>query len=206
MLNIFDKIVELDKGFSKLADALMSDQRREKVSKIRYESGKVLHVAAFLLLRIALLEVYGINEPVVFEYSDNGKPVLRDHPHIHFNLSHCKYAVACAISDSEIGVDVQDIRSVSDTVAKRVLTAEEYAGFIATSTPDEYFCEIWAVKEAHLKQTGQGIGAVMSEFSAGSILKKTVFRGKDYYCCVSEPDAKIRYVDINDFDMLKKNH
>ncbi|MDR2569745.1 MAG: 4'-phosphopantetheinyl transferase superfamily protein [Oscillospiraceae bacterium] len=184
MLYIFDELNIIDDVISDSMLSLLSKERCEKAGKLLIPSKKKASIAVYLLLRLALLENYGIDEAVSFIYSDKGKPLLRDYPNIHFNLSHSDNVVVCAVSDFEIGVDVQNIRPVSDAVARRVLTGEEYTAFKASPIPDEYFCGIWTVKESFLKQSGQGITVELRDISADEIKTKWVFRGKDYFCCV----------------------
>ena len=194
MLYIFDEVDKLDD----LPMERLSDERRDKALRYRFTLSRKLSVGVYLLLCLALKEEYGIEEAVLFSYNENGKPFLKDYPHIHFNLSHCKKALACAVSDSEVGVDVQDIRPVSEKVAKRVLTENEYTGYKAAQSPDEYFCEIWAVKESFLKRTGQGIREDLRKISAESITKKTVYSGDGYFCCVTGSEVQMKRVRRED--------
>ena len=204
MLYIFDEIESMDDDAVNSMISLLSDQRITKVQKLQFGPGKKASVLAYLLLRIALLEQYGIDEAVEFDFAENGKPMLPDFPQIHFNLSHSKGVVACAVSDVEVGVDVQHITPISDKVAKRVLTETEYALFIQSFEPNDFFCEIWTVKESYLKKTGQGITVELRDITADAIKDKKVFCGKDYFCCVCGPEMQIKHVRRNDFEQLCK--
>jgi len=194
MLYIFDEVDNLED----LPMDLLSDERREKALGHRFPLGRKLSVCVYLLLCLALKEEYGIEEAVEFRYNENSKPFLKDYPHIHFNLSHCKKAAACAVSDVEIGVDVQDVRPVTDKVAKRVLTEDEYGNFKEAPNPDDFFCEIWSVKECFLKRSGQGIREDLRKISADSIIDKTQYRGDGYFCCVTGSDVQIKRVGRED--------
>jgi len=205
MLYIFDEIESLDDDFPEEMISLLSDERRDKVKRHRYKTGKKSSAVVYLLLRLGLLEEYGINEAVVFDYLEKGKPVLRYHPKIHFSLSHSNNAAACVVADSEVGVDVQNIREVTDNAAKRALTIAEYDIFKNHKDPYEYFCEIWAVKESVYKKTGQGIAADFREVSANEVIDKLVIRNKDYYCCVCGEFAQkiqVKYIGREDFGKL----
>lgn len=48
---------------------------------------------------IVPLRHHGITGNPVFEYVKHEKPVLRDYPDIHFNLSHCRRGIMCVIDD-----------------------------------------------------------------------------------------------------------
>ena len=206
MLYLFDGPGELDGSFIERAAPLLSAQRYEKVMSYRFSKDRILSAASFLLLRLALKENYGIDEPVIFDSNENGKPFLRCYPRIYFNLSHCRSAAACVVSDNEVGVDVQEITPLSDKLACRVLTDEEYTAYKASPRPDELFCELWTVKESWLKKTGRGVSADMSSVSAQSIDEKTLFRFKDYFCCVTVRSAVPRRVELCDLNsMLLRN-
>ena len=200
MLYIFDEIDKLGNDFAEGMISLLSGERRAKFKNLKLPLNKKTSVIAYLLLRRALLEVYGIDEAVEFGYAEKGKPVLKDYPHIYFNLSHTKNAAACVVSDVEVGVDVQQIVPVSDAVAKRVLTDEEYYGFKSSHVPDEYFCELWTIKESYLKQTGQGLTTELRNLSAANVPSKMIYRGRDYFCCVCGPDMKIKHLRRNDIE------
>ena len=202
MLYIFDEVDKMDDELTESEISLLSNDRYAKIQRLRSPQGKKASFAVYLLLRVALKENYGIYEVVEFDYAEKGKPTLRDYPHIHFSLSHSKCTAVCAISDAEVGVDVQYISPISDRVAKRVLTTNEYVKFKESKTPDEYFCEIWTIKEACLKQTGQGISTELRDLSAESVTERYIYRGDGYFCCVCGPVNNIKHIRRKDFEQL----
>ncbi len=156
-------LIDLDTAMDSL-----SPQRREAVSKMGHPGVRRQSIAAYLLLCRALREEYGIARPPSFAYEDGGKPFLADgpetdagsdphRPNIHFNFSHCKRAVVCAVSDCPVGVDVETVHPFKDVLARHVLSQEEYDSVTAAPRPDLAFIEIWTRKEAVLKLTGEGI-------------------------------------------------
>ena len=98
--------------------------RRKKALQYKKLDDRKRSVLAFVLLQRALREEYGITELPEFVYNEFGKPSLSNLP-IHFSLSHCKDAVACAVSDHNIGIDVESIAPYNPDVARRVCTATE---------------------------------------------------------------------------------
>jgi len=205
MLYICNEVKYLGDDFHKRMMPLLSEERVAKVKRLRYKNGKNESANAYMLLRIALRENYGIDDAVEFGYHEKGKPFLKDFPGIHFNLSHSKGVAACVVSDSEVGVDVQTIRSVTDRTAKRVLTEAEYAVFKGVPKPDEYFCGIWAIKESYMKRNGQGIAAAFRKLPADEITDRKLIREKDYYCSVCGSfleRMKVKYIRREDFELL----
>ena len=202
MLYIFDEVDKLSGDFHIRYAPYLSQERIEKIGRLKSDSSKELSALVYLLLRYALAAQYGIDEQVVFEYGKNEKPCLKGYSEIHFNLSHTANAVACAVSGSPIGVDVQRITTVSDKVARRVLADGEYAEYLKSDSPDEFFCRVWAIKESVLKRTGQGIAAEFKDIIADELSGVTLYRGDGYYCCVTEPDSMIEKVGFGTLELF----
>lgn len=139
------------------AMTLLSEQRREQVARYKMEGPRRQAVAAYLLLRKALREMYGIYDAPVFEYDANGKPSILGHPEIFFNLSHCRKAVACVVADSPVGIDVEETCRFSDSIARYTLDDEEYESVVKADNPSQAFIRLWTMKEALLKYTGEGL-------------------------------------------------
>ena len=135
----------------------VSEQRREQALKFKYELGQRLCVLAYQLLKQGLREDYGILENPVFEYNEHGKPSIVGHPEIFFNLSHCKYAAVCVLSDQPIGIDVESIREYKDGLVHYTMNDEEIREIESSEHPDDAFIRLWTMKEATLKLIGTGI-------------------------------------------------
>lgn len=135
----------------------ISTQRREQALKFKFELGQRTCVLAYLLLKQALRQEYGIDENPIFTYTEHGKPLLIDHPQIHFSLSHCREAVACAISNQPVGIDVESIREYKPSLAAYTMNDAELAMITASEHPDVAFTRLWTMKEARQKLTGEGI-------------------------------------------------
>ena len=94
-----------------------------------------------------------------FVYGKSGKPYLKEYP-FYFNLSHSGDYVVCAISEQEIGVDIQEHRSgTPERIAERYFTAGEIKVLeqCDTGQKEKVFFDLWAAKEAYGKYTGGGI-------------------------------------------------
>jgi len=202
MLYIFEKIDHLGDDFPESVMSLLSEERKIKISKLRSPMNKNASAVAYLLLRVALINEYGINEALVFDYKEHGKPVLRNHPEIRFNLSHSGDTAACIIAGSEVGIDVQHVAGIKDKVAKKVLTDDEYSIFNKSSDPDGYFCKVWTVKESYIKKTGQGLLFDFKTIAADDIPDTHIIKGENYYCCVCGIETPIKYIGREDIEQL----
>lgn len=145
----------------------VSNQRKEKIMKFRFESGRMQSLRAYQLLQKLLLEEFSISTPPLFREEANGKPVIVGHEDIHFNLSHCKNGVACAISREPIGIDIETIPdSLNKDLARYVFNEREQDMILEakgkdlkgnTLSPQIMFTRLWTMKEALVKMTGTGI-------------------------------------------------
>ncbi len=103
-------------------------------------------------------EEYNIpKEDIIFSVSDRGKPYCKSHPYIYFSLSHSSNLVALAISDKEVGIDIEKLRPAKDSLINRVCTKNEIDTILHSENPHIKFTEIWTKKEAYLKALGTGI-------------------------------------------------
>lgn len=180
MLYIDDDIMTFDLAAS-LGD--ISEQRREQALRFKHELGQRQCVASYLLLKKALKEMFGIDANPQFDYLGGGKPVIHGHPDIHFNISHCKTAVAVAVDSVPVGVDIETVRPYKPRLAQYVLSQAELAQVEASEHPDVEFIKLWTRKEALLKLTGEGIrGNLQSVETTSHAIETTVNTDKGYVC------------------------
>jgi len=200
MLYIFDEINLIDDELYKSMISLLSEERISKIKRLGTPLKQKASAMAYLLLRIALFKDFGIDEAVIFKFADNGKPLLNDFSHLYFNLSHSKDAAACAVSEVEVGVDVQIIKPITDKLAKRVLTPHEYASFKESPDPEDYFFRIWVIKESFIKKTGHGLAAELRAIEADEIKNITIFKNKDYYYSLCGPEMQVKHIRREDIE------
>ena len=154
MIYINDRLYDFD---LETALASISAQRREQALRFKHEQGRRECVAAYLLLKEGLQKEYGIADNPIFEYEEGGKPRIKKHPDIYFNISHCREAAICVINNVPIGVDIERIRPFKESLARHVLSDEEFQFVVSSPTPEMEFTKLWTQKEAVLKLTGEGI-------------------------------------------------
>lgn len=146
-----------DEAFSRCLSEI-SEQRREKVLRFKFKAGQIQSLKAYLLVKKALSECYGITSNPVFRETEHGKPMIKGHEDIHFNISHCKTGVACAIADKPIGIDIEHIRGAYDKNLINYVFNHEEARMIEKATnPQMEFTRLWTMKESLTKMTGTGL-------------------------------------------------
>lgn len=142
----------------KLIDSL-PEWRREAALKYRFEQGRRECCLSYLLLCDMLREHFGIKKPPRFVTGEHGKPTLDISDRgISFNLSHCKRAVACIVSDAEeVGIDVECTGRYTAALADYCMSDAEREAIARAKCADTEFTTLWTQKEALLKLTGEGI-------------------------------------------------
>ncbi len=132
-------------------------QRRERLLGSRNTMARRQGALAYVLLCRALREQWGIAEQPTFSFGEHGKPYLEGHHGVHFSLSHCRLAVACAVSSRPVGIDVETIRQPHETLLRHVMSEEEVSTIYAAADPALQFTRLWTRKEALLKLRGTGL-------------------------------------------------
>ena len=166
-----------DEALYRRALEMVSPARKEKVLRCSCASVRAQSLAAELLLRRALSDA-GIDPgDLHFEYGPHGKPYLPEFKNIHFNLSHSGSFAMAAVSENEIGCDIEKIRDtdlkdtdLKDTdlkIARRFFTRGEYEKITALPDAAErniLFFRYWTLKESFLKVTGLGMHLPLNAF------------------------------------------
>ncbi len=120
----------------------LSPEERERAARFRFDEHRCRWIAAHVALREILLKY---TDDVQFILGENGKPSLAGGG-VHFNLSHSGDLAIVAVSDGDLGVDVEQIRDF------------DYESIMPAANREEFF-RAWTRKEARLKARGLGLGS-----------------------------------------------
>jgi phosphopantetheinyl transferase len=163
---------------------LLSAGEVERCRTYRFESD----AAAFALRRVLLRHVVSrrLDVPygnvIVKERTAGGLDVSvpRQRSSLFASLSGSRSAVACAVSGSSIGIDVEPIRNLPDlaSLAKASMAESERREIFAADEAATCFLKHWTLKEAYLKALGCGLSEDprIVEFSisaTGAVLKSS---------------------------------
>ncbi len=185
MVYVDDRIWEFD---LEAGLAEISEQRREQALRYRHELGRRQCVLAYLLLKRALREEFGITENPMFAFGEHGKPTLVGHPDIHFNLSHCREAVACVVGSRPVGIDIESVRPLKESLVRYTMSETEQQKIFGAENPALMFTRLWTMKEASLKLTGEGLRDHLSTVLEGCELGFETFVSTDerYVCTIAK--------------------
>jgi 4'-phosphopantetheinyl transferase len=151
------KIIHPEEYSAKQVDeiiAALPAWRREECLRFKQRQGRMENALAYWLLS----EMMGFQPD--FVRGEHGKPEvnLNVNHNLNFNLSHCKRAVACVISDDgKVGIDVECLGRYKPQLAEYCMSDEELRQIAEANDPDGEFTLLWTKKEALLKMTGEGI-------------------------------------------------
>ena len=115
-------------------------------------------VAGKLLLAQMYEELTGEAMPPI-EKAPRGKPYFPGSD-LYFSITHTKTTVFCAIADTEIGIDAEDLdRRVSPALADKILSPHEKQQYEAVPEEErnEALLRFWVLKEAEAKCSGLGL-------------------------------------------------
>ena len=129
---------------------------------------------------------------------------MGDKSDIYFNISHSGEYCVLALSDENVGVDIQQARKVNLRIAEKWFNEKENEYVKGASTEDEAlmrFARIWSAKESYAKYTGKGLSEPFTkfyeDFDAGFVVENTDNKrvaklsayliGEGYFCHVSSP-------------------
>lgn len=156
--------VEYNKWYS-----LMNEDKQHRVDRFHFINDKKRTVAGEMLARKAIAAWCSVEpESIIFAIGEHGKPYAVDLD-VEFNISHSGDMVVCAVDDNPVGIDIEKIRPIDLTVAKRICTEEELLYLFGhTPTAEDFvyttdatilkrFFKLWTTKEAYGKCIGNGI-------------------------------------------------
>ena len=98
---------------------------------------------------------YTLHSTPTFLYNDYGAPYIEGGP--YFSISHCKTAIAVAVSENPIGIDIEVIRTLKPELMRKTMSPAEQQRITSSVAPDIEFIRLWTQKEALLKLQGTGI-------------------------------------------------
>ncbi len=155
--------------------ANVDKKRREEAGKFIQPKRRAQSLAAGLLIQHGAREFMGDQAPAgIYElsYTELGKPYFTDHPEIHFSVSHSGDMVLCAVSELNVGADIQEWKELTVDIAGKFYHPEEkkYLSGLSPSASEKAFFELWCLKESYIKFTGKGLTQRLDELDFHTVL------------------------------------
>ena len=162
-------VFDLDNPDHDRGIAALSADEHERAERFRFERDRLRYQRGRATVRQVLGETLDITPHAIrFAYGPQGKPSLTD-SQCFFNLAHCDALAVLAVSDHELGIDVELDRDgfANDTIAERFFAPAEIL-FLRALPPHEQraaFFRCWTRKEAYLKALGGGLSIPLDDFT-----------------------------------------
>lgn len=154
---INDHIEDLSEAQTERLIASLPEWRRETARRYKHLQGRRECAVGYVELLRGLRLRFGIEGMPAFAYNEHEKPVLKEHPDIHFSISHCRQAVGCLVSNRPCGLDIESIRKAKDGLVRYTMSPQEVELIFSSPFPDLTFTRLWTQKEAVLKLLGTGL-------------------------------------------------
>ncbi|QUI23826.1 4'-phosphopantetheinyl transferase superfamily protein [Vallitalea pronyensis] len=192
----------------------VSIERCEKAKRYKRTIDQIMSLTAYALLTYGLYLEHGIvlSPHDTFVKNAHGKPCLKEHPHVNFNMSHCEKGVVCAIQkNTAVGIDIQNTVSYDEGLIDYVCSKGEKKRVTSAANPELYFTRLWSLKESYVKYHGTGINRQIfdldfSKYEANYFdlysCKFSIFPKNDYTISVCS-DSYVSCNELRHIDLLK---
>jgi len=170
--------------------------RRFRIDKITDSKNRKQSLLASELA-YQLFELKHASEAYQKMYIDeNGKPTILAKYGLYFSISHSGNYVLVAISDHEVGVDIEKLKDANLEIAKKYFNDAENAMIFASDDPVISFYSIWTLKEAYLKAIGAGLKKPLNSVSIKKTFGKFKLTDKEYSVFKSNKINNDYYISI----------
>ena len=169
--NFYDKILKL---------------KKDKINKLKNYDSKIRSIIGEMLLKELLVKNNVSYNSLDYYINEYGKPYLKDN-NIFFNISHSFDYVITAISNNEIGIDIEKVRETPLKTINQFATEKEKEYILSSKKNiEERIFKIFTLKEAYFKRLGTNLNNILEvEF---------IIKNDKIYC----NDKKVKVGFIND--------
>ena len=119
-------------------------------------------------------------------FNEYGKPYY-ENSDVYFNISDSNNYIACCVSNTEVGIDIEEDRIVNDIIAK------EYLNNISGNYDR---LKAWVIKEAYSKLIGYGLKMNFNDIIINSIIDKACIIENGYICVIFNKE-KSKFINMN---------
>lgn len=149
---VYDNILNYDDNFYKEIYNLLNYSDKSHIGKLVRKNDKKLSLLGYFLLNKLLnkLNINYFNEEII--YNEYGKPKLKNHKNIHYNISHDNFYVTVAVNNKKIGIDIIDLNRSSIKI-NSICNFEELK--LIKSKKDIF--TMFTIKESYIKMLGSSI-------------------------------------------------
>ncbi len=174
----------------------VSEYRQNKINAYKNRKDKNVSLGAGILLEYSLESLGLCEKNMMYKEGKYGKPYFENKPDIHFNISHSDIYVLLAVSESEVGCDIEKTDGIDLKIAKRFFSTEEYSAISSLHNTDEQkrlFYRYWTLKESFIKATGYGMNLPLNRFCIS-------FAGNEVLVNCSDINEQYTFFEYNEIE------
>ncbi len=157
----------------------LPEYRQKKIMSLKNNSDRVLSLGAGALIAHGLQKLGISAREAEYAFGEYGKPYLKNHPEIHFSVSHSRDMVMCAFSSAEVGCDMEFVGDCNWALAKRYFSEKEREYILKRG--NRGFFKVWTLRESLGKTTGEGVKIMFKDLSVDMKENICVLENKKYY-------------------------
>ena len=167
IVKLFVLDIELAFRHKKVLLESVNESQKEKALKFKSENDQIRSLASsYLMNKLS-------KEPL--QFNSTGKPFYQNGP--HFNVSHSGQYIVMAVSNKDIGVDIEENKEKDMSMLIRIFNEAEAK--IIKEHADFYY--LWCAKESLIKCIGSSVSKI-KEVPALPFNGVKSFKGQEYYC------------------------
>jgi 4'-phosphopantetheinyl transferase len=140
----------------------LPEAEHSKVLKYRRPQDAYLSVLGKALLMRGLADS-GYDDTLrdAYKVTEFGRPYMLNGP--KFNIAHSGNVAVCAISETTVGVDIENVTRIDIDVFEDHFVPEEWNLIQKATNPTVAFYTLWCKKEAVIKADGKGLSNALND-------------------------------------------
>lgn len=161
-----DQLIE--KSVFNKALTILDEQKQMKIRRFCHFQDAQRALIADILVRSIIVKKTKIkNKNIVFNNNKYGKPYFKFDKNFEFNIAHSGKWVVCAVHNSPVGIDIEEIQPIDFEIARRFFAKSEYDLLLNKENNEQlsYFYDLWSIKESYIKASGKGLSIPLNSFS-----------------------------------------
>jgi 4'-phosphopantetheinyl transferase len=200
-------------GYDNVPDEMfapLSIEKKERLRRYRHDIDRKIGVYSETLVKSVVSIMSGADYKALdIQISRTGKPYFTNLTGCEFNISHTKSAIAAAVSDKPVGVDIERVRDIDFKLAEKIFSENELAWLCASDeNRNQRFFDIWTKKEALLKYRGTGLISNLKSADVTGVhpLEEFMTFESDGYVisvCAAAPTGKIEFISVSEQDFIE---
>lgn len=146
----------------------ISNTKRDTIERYIYKNDQLRSLLSDLLIRYIVINKFQLkNADLIFCKNAYGKPLLKNIPNFHYNISHSGKWIVCAIHSQQIGIDIEKIRYLDFNILLQSFSEHEKTYFTNDGKHDisKTFFYVWTLKESYVKALGKGLYIPLNSFT-----------------------------------------